>query len=302
MMRFIRTVYYVLKQGLKSICKNLFMVSASVVVVFATLLMMGGLWAISENIQFVVEQYKERPDIRINLHSYIEQEEAEELKAVLEKDGRVKSVVLITKEETRNNIINFLDGDGAGIFEGHEESPALNYISFDIMLEAYTDGAAFKAEAEKLVSVDNVRDTSGFISKLEVVLFWIRIGTVAATVAMAVLSVLLIFNTVKLTVFARKREIEIMKYIGASDWYICGPFVIEGVFTGLVGAVLAYFMLGGICNGLYKTLTQSNFLGDTISLLAFKDIDVNFLLWYILAGVATGVIASLWAIRKHVNV
>ena len=60
MMRFIRTVYYVLKQGLKSICKNLFMVSASVVVVFATLLMMGGLWAISENIQFVVEQYKER--------------------------------------------------------------------------------------------------------------------------------------------------------------------------------------------------------------------------------------------------
>lgn len=302
MMRFIRTVYYVCKQGLKSIIKNLFMVFASVCVVFAMLLMLGSLLAVSENIQYIVEQYRERPDIRINLHSYIEQEEAEELKTTLESDGRVEGVTLITKEETRNNIINFLDGEDSGIFEGHEDSPALNYISLDVELANYTDGSVFKNDIEQLASVDTVRDTSGFISKLEVALFWIRIGTVAAMGAMAGLSVLLIFNTVKLTVFARRREIEIMKYIGASDWYICGPFVIEGVFTGFVGAIVAYFALGGLCTLLYNSLTNSLFFGDTIKLMAFNDIDVNFLLWFILAGVATGVIASLWAIRKHVNV
>ncbi len=299
MLRFLRTLYYVLKQGMKSIFKNLFMVFASVSVVFAVLMLLGSLWSISENIQHVIVQYSDRAEVQINLHDYVNEEEAKLLQAQIESDYRVESVKYVSKEENLANMMEYF-GDKE-LFAGYENDSYLNYISLEVNLVDFADGEGFRNEVQQLVEVDNVKDIVSVISKMEVIRFWISIGTVVAMVFMAILSVLLIFNTVKLTVFARKREIEIMKYIGASDWYICGPFVIEGVFTGLVGAIVAYFCLQGIYKLVHDAAMKSNFLGN-ITLLTFKQMDINFLLCFIVSGVAAGVIASLWAIRKHVNV
>ncbi len=300
MLRFFRTVYYVLKQGLKSIFKNLFMVFASVCVVFSVLIILGALWSVSENIQHIIEQYSSRAEVQLNLHSYIEEEQAKILQERLEKDSRVEKVVFVSKEENLQNIMEYFGDED--LFEGYRDSEYLNYVSLEIDLKEFSDGESFCAEAELLPEVDNVKDIVSVVSKMEIVRFWIRIGTIAAMIGMAVLSVLLIFNTVKLTVFARKREIEIMKYVGASDWYICGPFVIEGVFTGLIGAIAAYFSLQGLYTLVYNSAMKSLYLGNSITLLKFGEIDVNFLLWFIASGVAAGVIASLLAIRRHVNV
>jgi len=276
------------------------MVFASVSVVFSVLLLLGSLWSISENIQHIVEQYSSRAEVQINLFSYVEEAEAKELQATLEKDSRVERVVYVSKEENLANIMNYFSDDD--LFEGYEDSEYLNYISLEVDLVEYADGEGFRDEVTQLNSVDNVKDIVSVVSKMEVIRFWIRIGTVIAMIGMAVLSVLLIFNTVKLTVFARKREIEIMKYIGASDWYICGPFVIEGVVTGLIGALAAYFSLRGLYSMVFNSANNGLFLGEAITLLSFGELEANFLLWFIAAGVAAGVVAGVWAIRKHVDV
>ena len=300
MMRFLRTVYYVVKQGIKSLVKNFFMVFASVCVVFSVLLLLGSLWSISENIQHIIEQYSSRAEVQINLFSYVDEAEAKELQATLESDPRVERVVYISKEENLANIMEYFSDDA--LFEGYEDSEYLNYISLEVDLIEYADGEGFRDEVTQLNTVDNVKDIVSVVSKMEVIRFWIRIGTVIAMIGMAVLSVLLIFNTVKLTVFARKREIEIMKYVGASDWYICGPFVIEGMVTGLIGALAAYFSLRGLYSMVYNSATGTLFLGESVTLLSFGEMEVNFLLWFIVAGVTAGVIAGVWAIRKHVDV
>lgn len=301
MMKFLRTLYYVLRQGLRSIVKNMFMVFASVCVVFAVLLILGGLWSVSENIQHIIEQYSSRAEVQINLQSYVTEDEAAEMKAAIEKDERVESVKVIGAEENFQKLMDYFKDD-ADLFEQYKESERLHYISLEIDLKEYADGDAFKAEVRQLSGVDNVKDIVSVISKMEIIRFWIRIGTIFAMIGMAILSVLLIFNTVKLTVFARKREIEIMKYIGAADWYICGPFVIEGVFTGILGALAAYFSLRGIYSLVYNAVTDNLYLGSSVTVLKLNEVNPHFLLLFLAAGIAAGAVASIWAIRKHVNV
>lgn len=300
-MKLLRTVYYVFKQGIRSIVKNLYMVFASVCVIFAVLLLLGGLWSVSENIQHVIEQYSARAEVLINLQSYVTAEEAEQLKEDLERDPRVSKITIISAEENFQNLLEYFSSD-QDLIAGYENSEYLHYISLEVDLEEFSDGKSFAEEVKALNQVQNVRDIVTVISSMEVIRFWVRIGTVAVMVGMAILSVLLIFNTVKLTVFARKREIEIMKYIGAADWYICGPFVIEGVFTGLVGALAAYFSLRGIYSLVYGATIEHLYLGSSVTLLRFGELHANFLLWFLAAGIISGVIASLWAIRRHVKV
>lgn len=300
-MKFIRTIYYVIKQGIKSVVKNLFMVFASICVVFAVLLLFGGLWSISENIQHIIEQYSARAEVQINLESYVTAAEAEQLKTDLERDPRVESVTVISAEENFQNLLNYFSDD-KDLLEGYENYEYLHYISLEVDLKEYSDGESFRNEVAQLSGVDNVRDIVSVISSMEVIRFWIRIGTVVVMIGMTILSILLIFNTVKLTVFARKREIEIMKYIGAADWYICGPFVIEGVFTGLIGALAAYFSLRGAYSLVHGAMVDNLYLGNSITLLRFGELHAHFLLWFLTAGILSGAIASLWAIRRHVKV
>ena len=300
-MKLLRTVYYVFKQGIRSIVKNLFMVFASVCVVFAVLLLFGSLWSISENMQHIIEQYSARAEVQINLESYVTAEEAEQLKTDIERDPRVESVTIISAEENFQNLVNYFSGD-KDLIIGYEDSEYLHYISLEVDLVEYSDGESFRNEIARLSGVDNVRDIVSVISSMEVIRFWVRIGTIVVMIGMAILSVLLIFNTVKLTVFARKREIEIMKYIGAADWYICGPFVIEGVFTGLVGALASYFSLRGIYSLVYSAMIENLYLGNSVTILRFGELHANFLLWFLTAGILSGAIASLWTIRRHVNV
>lgn len=299
-MKYIRTVFYVLKQGAKNIVKNLFMVFAAIIVVFSVLLLLGGMISISKNIQTIIEQYSSKTEVQVNLHSYVKQDQAEKLVEIIKKDSRVETVQLITADETFANLMEYFKGD-EDLFEDYKDSEYLHYISLNIDLVQYADGTGFCNEIVKFDEVDNVKDIVSTISKMEAAQFWVRIGTILLIIGTAVLSILLIFNTVKLTVYARSREIEIMRYVGASTWYICGPFVIEGVFTGLLGGVAAFFALKAIYNAAISGIARS-LLGTTVKLYNFEEMGIDFLIIFIVAGIVAGVIASLWAIRKHVRV
>ena len=300
----IRVFLYMLKQGVKSIFQNLFMIFASVSVIFASLLIIGTLLSVAENVQTVIDHYNDRPQIRVNFKSHVDEETCLAVRDELLQNPTVESVEYISAEENLQGILDTFEEDGkADLFQGYESNDELKFVSLDISLKNASDGEEFEAQLyEDVEGIESVRNILDIVNKLQTVKVIIRTCSLIAILVMGCVSVLLVFNTVKLTVFARKREIEIMKYIGATDVFIVGPFIIEGFFVGLTGGLLSYGVLKGVYSLVYNYFTDKNVLGDSIKFIAFGDLGFNFMLWFVVAGIVVGVAAGALAVKRHVKV
>lgn len=300
----VRVFLYMLKQGAKNIMQNLFMIFASVSVIFASLMIIGTLIAVSVNMQTIIEQYNDRPEIRINFKSHITEEKCLEVKDMLLSDERIEDVMFISAEENLKGMMETFESDGNGeLFAGYKDNENLKFVSLDVKLAPSVSGAEFESYIKsKVEGVDSVRNVADVIDQLETIKVVVRTCSVIAVLVFGCLSVLLVFNTVKLTVFARKREIEIMKYIGATDVFIVGPFIIEGFFVGLVGSVVSYGALKGVYAILYDYFMKNTLFGDSIELVAFDGMAGSFLLWFVITGVAVGISAGALAVKRHVKV
>lgn len=300
-MKYIRIVYYVLRQSVKNILRNLFMVFASVVVVFFVLLVVGIFIEAGLTLGSVIEQFSDRAEIQINFSYIVSDETAKEYFDVISKDTRVKTATYITKEENLNRILDYFKDDKE-LFENYRNSERLQFVSIEVQLNHFEDGTAFVNEIKQLDGIDSVKDIVETVDKMELTRFWVNVGTITAAVIMTGLSLLLIFNTVKLTVIARHREIEIMKFIGATDVYIATPFILEGVSTGIVGAIIAWIVLSGVYKAVFNFISelaaQTNIVPKTFAESGGGAIFVGFILF----GIATGFVASMLAARKYMKV
>ncbi|MBP5766292.1 MAG: ABC transporter permease [Clostridia bacterium] len=300
-MKFLRLAYYELRQGFRNILRNLFMVFASVIVVFSVLLISGLMIEAGITLGSVIRQFGDRAEVQINLSYLVSDEEAQEYFEVIKSDSRVKDAQFISKDENLERIIAYFRGD-EDLFEKYRESERLHFASIEVQLNEYADGESFLEEVKGLDGVDSVKDIVGTIEKMQLIRFWVNIGTIIAVIFMTLLSILLIFNTVKLTILARKNEIEIMKYIGATDIYIAVPFVIEGVFTGIVGSLLAFLALSGIYSAVYKGVYDTAISANIVP-LTFKETGAGWIfLAFLIFGIVTGFVASVWASKKHMKV
>jgi cell division transport system permease protein len=116
--------------------------------------------------------------------------------------------------------------------------------------------------------------------------------------------VFIIANTIKLTVFARRKEINIMKYIGATDWFIRWPFVVEGVIIGIMGAVLAFIVSAYGYSAFEEKITQDLLTldMDLLKLIKIKDVWFQLMVSFLSIGVVVGSLGSFLSIRKHLQV
>jgi len=300
----INVFLYMLKQGAKSILQNLFMIFASVSVIFASLMIIGALISVSANMQTVIDHYNDRPEIRINFESRITEEKCLEVRDMLLADDRVAEVAFISAEENLQGMIETFENEGNGdLFAGYTDNEDLKFVSLDVDLAPAVSGDDFAEYVNREIEgVQSIRNIAGVVNKLETIKVVVKTCSVVAVLVFGCLSVLLVFNTVKLTVFARKREIEIMKYIGATDVFIVGPFIIEGFFVGLVGSMLSYGVLKGVYGLVYKYFMKNTLFGDAVELMPFSELAGSFLLWFVISGIALGVSAGALAVKRHVKV
>ncbi len=299
----LRVIFYVLLQSLKNAARNLFMVFASIIVVFFVLLVVGSFIEAGIVTSDIIGQVKERPVLKINFHYYVDEETAQQYYEAIAASPEVKQATYISKQENFENMLKEFE-DNREYFENLDKSGKLKYASVEVQLNNYADGRAFvdgiMEDAGDMI--DSAPNIFSVVEKMEKAQFWINICTIAAALVMTALSLLLIFNTVKLTVVARHREIEIMKFIGATNTYIITPFVIEGVLTGLAGAALAFLALGGVYNGVYKLLLSFSEDANIVPLTFAASGSSGILVFYLLFGACTGFIASIFAARKHIKV
>lgn len=300
-MKVLRIFSYIIKQAVRNICKNGFMIFASICVIFVSLFVLGAMQLISANLQDMLADMGNRPEIQLDCYTEISDADSLSIRNKIDADPRVESVVRISKQENLDRFYAFFP-ESEELFEGYVENPDFLYVSFEVKLKDSGTGEAFVEDMKRMEGIERVVSTLEILEIFGNLKMWIRVGSIGALVILGVLSVLLTANTIKLTAMARKNELEIMKYVGASESFIRGPFVFEGIFIGGVGSLLSYFALRTSYNFLASYIHRQASLQSLIRLSPFSEVGSYYLLYYCIAGVLVGALASVVTIKKYIKV
>ena len=300
-MRKIRTFYYILRQGVANSFKNWHMLFSSVFVIFVSLYIMGTLMMLSVNLQRILTELSEQQkEVMIDCSTDVSDEGSIAIADIIIKDSRVAEVQRISKEENLKNAIEMFEEE-QDLFENFDAD--YMYVSFRVNLKSAENVEQFSEDMKKVTGVEEVTDNTSVYKYFSSINKGVKIGSMVAILVFGFLSVLLSANTIRLTVFARNKELIIMKNIGASKAYMRGPFVIEGIIIGILSSVLSYFALRVTYAYAYKAVNgASEGLRNILGLANFSEFSGSVFLMFVVAGIFVGVISGAIAVRRYVKV
>jgi cell division transport system permease protein len=293
----LRTIWRHIKEGFKSIRRNGWMSFASISAVSITLLLVGTLIAGIMNINQLASDIENDVSVRVYVDLAAGEEETQTLQTDLEALENVEEVTFSSREEELENVVGSY-GDTFELFEG-DQNPLYNIFVVDTSSPEHTAAVADQIAPMEYVSEVNYGGAEA--DRLFRLTSTIRnIGGIIV-IALILTAVFLISNTIRITIFSRSTEIEIMKLVGATNWFIRWPFIIEGALIGFVGAVIPSAILWFLYDAVYET--ASGFLtGTYLSLLSPDPYLFQLVGLLMVIGVAIGAIGSSLSIRKFLNV
>lgn len=293
----IKTFRYFFKEGLVSVRKNRVMSVASVSTVAAALFIFGVFMLLVVNVNKIVNTVESEIEIKV----FLKEDVTTIQKQQIEKDIKaITEVKEIRFESQKDALEKFKEGLGekADLADGLELENPLP-ASFILKVNRPQDVAGVSAKLKGLTGVEKINDGQQMVETIINVTGFIKVTSILLMVILGVISISLISNTIKLTVIARKREIGIMKYIGATDWFIRWPFIIEGMLMGLLGAVVSILILSlGYGYGA-KIVSDSQMI---FSLVPANEILLSLGWQFSIIGIFIGGIGSLLSIRKFLVV
>ncbi len=286
-----------IKEGFKSIRRNGWMSFAAISAVSITLLLVGGLIATVMNINELARSIEDDVSVRVYIDIAADEEAEEKLQKDLEKLKNVEKVTYSSNEDELDNVVGSY-GETFELFEG-DQNPLYNVLIVDTTTPEYTAKLAEKIEPMEYVSEVNYggADADRLFSMTSTIR---NVGGIVI-VALIFTAIFLISNTIRITIFSRSTEIEIMKLVGATNWFIRWPFLIEGALIGFVGALIPSTILWFLYDAVY--VTASRFLeGTYLSLLTPKPFMYQLILLISAIGILIGSIGSSLSIRKFLKV
>ncbi len=302
----IRTIRLLAKEGSSNIYKNKLMSVASIMTVVAALFFLGILLLIAINITTNIEVMKRDLDVTVFLNVSATSFEREEVVTFIEQQqeaGIISQYRSESKEEAYENIKSELKNEDLLKGLTPDNMPESYYIK--LTNPAFSDEFIAKLKAFSGVNTDyGIGYDKAELEKLEGILKIFNYVIMALLVVLMIIAVFLISNTIRLTVFARRREIEIMKYVGALDSFIRWPFIVEGILIGFIGAALSFLLTSQAYTWLQNVLNAIllNFKMTTLQILEFGPVAFRIFVVYTIFGIIIGGIGSLMSVRKHLNV
>jgi cell division transport system permease protein len=293
----IKTFNYFFKEGLVSVKKNRVMSMASISTVAAALFIFGIFMLMVVNVNKMMLSVENDIEIKAFLKEDISTIEKQQIENDIKSMTEVKEVRYESKEEALENFKKQL-GDKQDLAKGLElENPLLS--SFIIKVDKPQDVSSVASKIRNFNNVEQVNAGEQLVGSIIKVTRFIKITSMVLMAILGIIAIFLISNTIKLTVFARKREIGIMKYIGATDWFIRWPFIIEGTIMGLFGALISILVLGFGYHYAVKTVSESLTI---FSLVPSNQILASLGWEFALIGILIGGVGSLLSIRKFLIV
>lgn len=288
-----------LREGIKSLARNGWMTFASVSAVTITLLLVGVFLAVIMNMNHFASKVEKDVEIRVHIDPAASKEDQKALKANIEKISQVESIKYSSKEEELKRVIKSF-GDTGKSFELFEQDNPLKDV-YIVKTKQPRDTANAAAKIEKLNYVSNVQYGKGEVEKL---FSTVKVGRNIGIVLIAGLlftAMFLISNTIKITIYARRTEIEIMKLVGATNWFIRWPFLLEGLFLGFLGSLLPIVLIMSAYSSVQSVL-QEKFAGTIFELLPYSPFIFQLTGLLILIGCLIGMWGSVMSIRKFLKV
>ena len=294
----IRTFFYTIDQGILGVFKNKWFTVATVATISACLFVFGIFYAIAFNVFNIVHNAEQNVSITVFFDEGITDERIDEIGDMIGRRSEVARYELITAEEAWEEFSKQL-GEYA---EGFTENPLENCANYQIYLSDVTKQNQL---VNYLEGVDGIRKinksdfTADTLSGINMVLIYVFIGIIVILFAV---SIFLINNTVTMGISVRKEEITIMKYVGATDFFVRAPFVFEGMIIGLIGAAipmgLLYYLYGVATNLIEEKFAFLSFL----TFMPAKDIFIYLIPFSLIIGIGIGFVGSFFTVRKHLKV
>lgn len=291
---------YFLSEGFRNVFKNKKSTFSCLGVMCATMLIFGLFFAIGKNINSAVQGLEKEQGMQVFMEYDASEEDINKLNEDLNKIEGVNSVTFVSKEEAYNTMKERLGKNDKGL---RGFTPDIFAVSYIVTL---TDLSLNNQVYDAVNSLDTVREIQNkgdTIETLSKIGNTIQIVTFTMFAILILISLFIISNTIKLTVHARRKEISIMKYVGATNSFIRTPFMIEGIIIGLFSGIISILIVGGGYNYIATQLAQSaTWQKLSISLLSFGDMFGQIVLVYMLLGVGIGIIGSSISMRKYLEV
>lgn len=297
-MRF-NVISYLIKEGFSNVFKNKKSTISSLMIMCATMLIFGVFFAIGENINAFVKNVADAQGIRVFLVKTATESEAEEVgRQILEVEG-VRNAEYISKEEGLESMRETL---GDELIEGYTERNILP-VSYDVTLTDLELNEDVQESILQIPNVDSIESSNKVISQVIRLAKGVRIVTGAILVMLVIISIAIISNTIKLTVHARRKEISIMKYVGATNSFIRWPFFVEGVLIGVVAGAISVGIIGVVYTYIAGKMSGTVFMEmANWKLIEFKDMFNLILIVYLGLGIGIGAIGSSLSMEKYLEV
>jgi len=285
-------------EGIKSFVKNGLMSAASVVTVTLCLILCGVYVLFSMNLNYAAKQIEENYEIQLFIDEDADKEQIEKIETELRAIENIGGISFIPKQEALRQWIDSMQ-DNLEALEGLEEDNPLR-DSFKITFIQLQTAQSTISEIEKVGGIAYIKNNKDIIDLLIETTRKIKNVSFYFMLFFGLISIFIISNAIRITVFARRREINIMKFVGATDWFIRLPFMIEGIIIGVVGALISILIVSGAYN--YFLSTTGNLIQKTVEL--FDVAAITKVLIYFLAGggIALGALGSTLSLRKYLYV
>ena len=293
---------YLIKEGFKNLFVNYLMSFSSIGVLMACLVLVGGSYLITANVNHIVEQVEQQNELVIFLYDDATADEKTAVKTLLDELKDVASYRYVSPQEALEEQMETL---GEDVLAGLEDDNPLP-PSFRVKLATLENLEDVLYQFDQLAGISKINaptEIAGTLTNIKHLIYIFGIGIV---VILALVSLVIITNTIRITVFSRRREINIMKYVGATNAFIRQPFVVEGALIGLFSSALAYGVIYFAYGRVLAWMEEHSISWLTAStesvLLPFSDVYLVLAVTFLVVGVFTGVLGSTFSMRKYLRV
>ena len=317
---------YSISEGFKNVFKNTKSTLISVITMICTMFLFGIFFEIGVNVNSVLEQVQMKQGMEVFIWDETTDEQKQKFEEEIKKLDGVNTVVFKNKQQALDSFKEQMK-DNQGVLEGYEGENNIFPASFVVTLtdlekteniqdEIQRIGAKIATEGrseevdleieettEHDTIIKNITSNDNTITTLITIVKGARITIGVIFIILLVISITIISNTIRLTVHARRKEISIMKYVGATNSFIRWPFIVEGIIIGLIAAVITLLFVGLVYDVVVQNIEASKVLQKMgVTLLQFSEIAKTITIVYAGLGIGIGIIGSSVSMKKYLEV
>ncbi len=292
---------YLIGEGFENIFKNKKQAATSFGTMCVIMIFFGICFILVGNFNHFIKQVESEQGIQAYIQNDATDEEITLLGEQIQALEGVNTIEFVSKEKALQQMKDRL-GEKSYLLDGYDENNIFP-ASYIVTLTDLTLTSNVQAEIQELDNIKKITSSDQTISTLVKIANGIKIGSYIIIAALICISIFIISNTIKLTVYARRKEISIMKYVGATNSFIRWPFIVEGVIIGIISGAISLAIITGIYLLIEQNIGFVEFLANLgLTLLDFSEMFNLILVVYLILGVRIGVLGSSFSMRKYLKV